>query len=370
MPSKLFPQQSIILFLLFVGTCFTFFILSCGKDDIKEPTPDPEPTEKLNSLFDISAGPYVTKKDIILTNKSTLATSYLWDFGDNKTSTEESPKHQYSTDGDYIIKLTAFDAAGQTSISQKPLGVVKNPDLLFGDITTTNTMIYGEPFIANANASSSATSIQWNMGDGSPMLTGAIIGHTYETPGSYTVNVTLSDGTNSKTISKLFIANIENDSWIIDITGLALSHASGVGGSDDGVWGLFEFDVVELKENGTVEKTIGTFDNLWEEGESDRIQATNYPADNSIIGNINIGRVVILDRTKWKKGLYQVNYTSRFEVRHKDCGICAWGSVRMGTEQTKSFIIGNPGIQKGDLFETDSDNGRKHFFRPQFRLTE
>lgn len=42
-----------------------------------------------------------------LTNNSTNATSYLWTFGDGKTSTEKDPIHQYSAIGVYRVTLKA-----------------------------------------------------------------------------------------------------------------------------------------------------------------------------------------------------------------------------------------------------------------------
>ena len=44
---------------------------------------------------------------VILTNSSQNATSYLWEFGDGQTSTEDSPTHRYTGIGVYKIKLTA-----------------------------------------------------------------------------------------------------------------------------------------------------------------------------------------------------------------------------------------------------------------------
>lgn len=41
-------------------------------------------------------------------NKSTDATSYLWDFGDGTTSGEASPTHKYNGKGVYKVKLNAY----------------------------------------------------------------------------------------------------------------------------------------------------------------------------------------------------------------------------------------------------------------------
>ena len=41
------------------------------------------------------------------TNNSTNATTYVWDFGDGNTSTENNPSHTYTTAGTYTVTLTA-----------------------------------------------------------------------------------------------------------------------------------------------------------------------------------------------------------------------------------------------------------------------
>jgi hypothetical protein len=40
--------------------------------------------------------------------------SYQWDFGDGKTSTEESPTHAYKSDGTYTVSLKVTDDRGNT----------------------------------------------------------------------------------------------------------------------------------------------------------------------------------------------------------------------------------------------------------------
>lgn len=57
------------------------------------------------------------KDSIVFANKSQLATSYSWDFGDGATSTEDSPYHIYTDSADYTIVLTATNNCGDVDSS-------------------------------------------------------------------------------------------------------------------------------------------------------------------------------------------------------------------------------------------------------------
>lgn len=46
-------------------------------------------------------------------NRSVGAISYLWDFGDGKTSTEENPLHVYAAPGLYTVTLSAVGPTGE-----------------------------------------------------------------------------------------------------------------------------------------------------------------------------------------------------------------------------------------------------------------
>ncbi len=45
-------------------------------------------------------------------------TSWLWDFGDGTTSTEQNPTHTYTTPGVYTVKLTASNLAGSDTMTK------------------------------------------------------------------------------------------------------------------------------------------------------------------------------------------------------------------------------------------------------------
>jgi PKD repeat protein len=54
-------------------------------------------------------GPFPGIDTIWFENCSTQATSYLWDFGDSTTSTQENPVHIYTQSMTTIVSLTAFN---------------------------------------------------------------------------------------------------------------------------------------------------------------------------------------------------------------------------------------------------------------------
>ncbi|MBL7943365.1 MAG: PKD domain-containing protein [Flavobacteriales bacterium] len=56
-------------------------------------------------------------------NNSTLATGYLWDFGDGTTSTLANPVHTYTLGGNYDVVLTAYNGNCEDTFELSLLGV-------------------------------------------------------------------------------------------------------------------------------------------------------------------------------------------------------------------------------------------------------
>jgi PKD repeat protein len=55
----------------------------------------------------------VAPLDVSFTDLSNqLPTAWSWNFGDTGTSSVQHPDHQYTTDGDYTVSLTATNAIG------------------------------------------------------------------------------------------------------------------------------------------------------------------------------------------------------------------------------------------------------------------
>jgi hypothetical protein len=49
---------------------------------------------------------------VVLTNLSKYGITYIWQFGDNTTSTIEHPLHNYTAEGDYLVTLKTYNSCG------------------------------------------------------------------------------------------------------------------------------------------------------------------------------------------------------------------------------------------------------------------
>ncbi|MEM7373086.1 MAG: PKD domain-containing protein [Bacteroidota bacterium] len=119
--------------------------------------------------------------------------SWLWDFGDGTTSTQEDPIHFFSTDGTYTVSLTVTDANGCVNT-----------------ITKTDFIQLSHPaanFISNAGISCPPQTVQftdlsipdttmswsWDFGDGSPVSGQQHPLHTYYSSDTFDVRLIVTN---------------------------------------------------------------------------------------------------------------------------------------------------------------------------------
>lgn len=162
-------------------------------------------------------------------------TSWLWDFGDGTTSTQQNPTHTYAVTGNYSVTLTVTTAEGcdatttQTiSISQAPMLVISSTDEKCGlkDGTTTATILGG----------SGSYNYQWNT---TPMQTTV----TAKGLAAGTYTVTVDDG-NCIATGNATVSNIAGPALTVNSTdeycgasdGTVSVNASGGSGSYTYQW--------------------------------------------------------------------------------------------------------------------------------------
>lgn len=127
---------------------------------------------------------------------------YNWDFGDGSVSNGwiASPIHTYSIPGVYTVTLTVTDG-DMTSTTVSTTATIGN-NAPVADAGGPYSIHWGKPLTLNASGSSDpdghALSYGWDFGDGSTG-TGVTPTHTYASPGSYTVTLTVADYYDSST---------------------------------------------------------------------------------------------------------------------------------------------------------------------------
>ncbi|MHA1369374.1 MAG: PKD domain-containing protein [Promethearchaeota archaeon] len=122
--------------------------------------------------------------------------TYQWDFGDGTAnSTQQDPVHQYATPGWYTVTLTVTDSDGDSDTTTKAdyifvdgfpnAGFTANVTSILegGWVGFTFTGAFGNPPL----------SFQWDFGDGSANSTLQNPMHQFNTPGNFTITLTVID---------------------------------------------------------------------------------------------------------------------------------------------------------------------------------
>ncbi|ASS47665.1 MAG: hypothetical protein A3D31_17725 [Candidatus Fluviicola riflensis] len=115
------------------------------------------------------------------TDMSTGTTdSWMWDFGDGNTSTQQNPSHTYATSGTYNVCLIAENSCGYNDTICQIVTVCSTPTA--GYSTTHDELSVDFTDLSGGNPLTWA----WDFGDGNTS-TQQNAQHNYGTPGTYTV---------------------------------------------------------------------------------------------------------------------------------------------------------------------------------------
>jgi PKD repeat protein len=117
-------------------------------------------------------------------------TSWLWDFGDGNTSSQQNPSHTYATGGEYQVCLTVTNSIGSNTLCETIIPTFP-PTAAF-----TFTSLGGSSFGFEDQSTNNPTSWLWDFGDGSTS-TEQDPDYTYEGPGTFTVCLTVSNSEGS-----------------------------------------------------------------------------------------------------------------------------------------------------------------------------
>ncbi len=139
------------------------------------------------------------------TNQTVNGNSFLWNFGDGGTSTQQNPSHTYTDPGTYTVRLTATNECGSrflqhtvTIVNPLTAGFTAGPSSGCAPLTVT----------FNDTTTGGATSWSWTFDGGDPATSTSqnpVV--TFPLPGTYIVSLTASSGGATSTFQDTIVVN-------------------------------------------------------------------------------------------------------------------------------------------------------------------
>lgn len=124
--------------------------------------------------------------------------TFEWDFNNDGTidSTLQDPIWSYSSEGIYTVSLTVYDSYLYQDVEIKMDYITVSNIIPVADFVASSTnvgMSEDVTFTFTGTPGDAPTTYEWNFGDGSPISNDINPIHQYDTPGSYTITLTITD---------------------------------------------------------------------------------------------------------------------------------------------------------------------------------
>jgi len=167
--------------------------------------------------------------------------SYLWAFGDGGTSSLPHPSHTYAGGGTFVATITVTDAALRSGTASTSIRVIGSLVTTISATPDHGVVPLTVSFTASPSGGEPPYSFEWNLGDGE---TSSLRNpsHTYVSPGTYTVTVTVTDSSANSTSGNVVVTAappssppptggvLSQDAWPYTILAAAVGVAGAVVG--------------------------------------------------------------------------------------------------------------------------------------------
>lgn len=155
-----------------------------------------------NSYIEVSENPAIdfnlgassicaNNNEINVQNNATVASQFLWDFGDGYLTTDAEPTHVYSSAGNYNVSFFATNTAGCTSDTSFVLNIVPVVQAAVQTIGASTACDSSYLFSFDAT-SPNIQNYNWEFSDGS-QLTGSSVQHSFNTSGAFDLTLYTTD---------------------------------------------------------------------------------------------------------------------------------------------------------------------------------
>lgn len=171
-------------------------------------------------------GGCITPLTVNFNSSGSNITSYLWDFGDGTTSTQQNPTHTYQQQGSFHVKLIAENANGcKDSVTNNNAVVIAPPHIqsFTQGAPYSGCAPYTSNFGVSVNSIDVVSTYEWDFGDGTPVVNGANPQHTYQNTGIYDITVIITTANGCKDTLKSVAAIKLNDKPTANFTATPLN---------------------------------------------------------------------------------------------------------------------------------------------------
>lgn len=162
------------------------FFGACVDSTSQVVTVTPPPVANFTAPTRASCQPSLT---VGFQDMSTGAASWLWDFGDSTSSTEQNPTHTYSNYGEYSVSLIITNSSGCKDTLVMPAYIhLQQPTVTVEGLPARGCIPFTISPVPTIDAADAITSYNWDFGDGTTS-TQQNPTHTYAVQGTYTVKL-------------------------------------------------------------------------------------------------------------------------------------------------------------------------------------
>lgn len=196
-------------------------------------------------------------------------TGYAWNMGDGTHLTGPTASHTYATAGSYKVTLTVTDSAGVTSSTSQTYSLQQNNALPVAVLSISgSSMTVTADGTSSTDADGTVASYNFSWGDGGTTgsTTSPTATHTYSTPGTYKVTLTVKDnqGGVSSTVIQNFTAVAANQpptAVIASLNATGMTVAADASGSSDpdGTIVSYDWDWGDGSAHGSGKTTSHTY---------------------------------------------------------------------------------------------------------------
>ena len=190
--------------------------------------------------------------------------NYHWDFGDDLTSDQANPTHQYKSSGTYSVTLVVKDNDGFESTAFKHSITLSNLPPFVKAETSTDSAKVGEDIIFDASQSydldGNIMNFTWQFGDGG-FAYGQSVTYAYDEKGTYSVTISIIDDSNNDAETTLEIVILEE-----------LLDSDGDGFADD-------MDAFPTDAAAAVDTDGDKYPDYWNPGKSKKDSTTGLTLD-------------------------------------------------------------------------------------------